>query len=388
MKTLKLTIATDSYWPQKGGVELTSLYLASGLKQNYNIQIITHGYIWSRSLFNSFNTVKKYPAKDPYGTPINHLKNRLLQNIILLPLLLWNIPKLKRAAVYDLLYFFYALAFKAKIRSLIADSNIVHCISTGYLARCISSICKDKNITLIHSPPIHFGRWGDSPAQLRSYLMSNALTCPTESFKRTLTELNATGVHKKIMVIPPVVEDPVFHKTVNEEFLNEKYVLFLGRREKHKGLKNLLSAFNSLKSYGRLIIAGPGEKIKSDSDCIIDIGEVDDAYKQQLLCFCTLLCVPSTNESFGAVYVEAMSYGKPVVALDISPTNEIIKNGKTGILVSPDDINSLQNAIRELLTDDDLNGEMGRSARSYYNEHFSKKHILQQYMNLYFNISS
>jgi glycosyltransferase involved in cell wall biosynthesis len=50
---------------------------------------------------------------------------------------------------------------------------------------------------------------------------------------------------------------------------------------------------------------------------ILELGSVDLQTKTDALEACTLLCLPSTQESFGGVYTEAWSFKKPVIGCDI-----------------------------------------------------------------------
>ncbi len=382
MKDKKLAIVADYYWPQKGGAEVVAQTLASNLKVDFSIQIITHGICLSPSLFKRFINVKKIPPTDLDGNTITLLRSGIREKVLLLPLLIWDIPTCKRSFVYDVLYFFYRMAFRTRISSLLEDTRIVHCISTGYLARCISEICNKKRIRLINNPFIHFGKWGDSPGQMGAYRASDALVCPTESFKNEFLSVAGDFRNPPVVVIPPPIPVPRSSDPAKSNIYG-KYILFIGRREKHKGLPLLLSAYQGLESFGKLIIVGPGEKNDSVNPEVTDLGEVDEDRKQHLLSCCSLLCVPSNDESFGIVYVEAMSHGKPVIALDISPVNEIIDNGRTGILVPPKDTESLHRALKEFLTNDSLVKEMGKAARHSFESRYSIEKIIARYKQLY-----
>ncbi len=382
MENKKLSIVTDYYWPQKGGAEAVAQTLASLLRVDFDIQIITHGICSSPSLFKRFFKVKEIPPTDPDGNTISLLRPGIREKTLLLPLAIWDIPACKKIFVYDLLYFFYKSAFRKKIISLLKDTDIVHCISTGYLARCISEICRKKRIRLINNPFIHFGKWGDSPGQINAYKRSDTLVCPTESFKNDFLSVAGNFCNPTIVVIPPPILIPRSSNQVNNSTYG-KFILFIGRREKHKGLPLLLSAYQGLESLGKLLIVGPGEKNDSVSPYITDLGEADEETKQHLLSCCSLLCVPSNDESFGIVYVEAMSHGKPVVALDIPPVNEIIESGRTGILVPPKDTDKLHLAIKELMTNETMREEMGRAARHSFENRYNIEKIIGRYKQLY-----
>ena len=64
----------------------------------------------------------------------------------------------------------------------------------------------------------------------------------------------------------------------------------------------------------------------------------------------------------GFVYLEAMACGLPVVACDGSGASEVVKNGATGFLVPPRDVDALHDVLDRLLSDEALRTEMGRRA--------------------------
>ncbi|RKY81813.1 hypothetical protein DRQ11_14990, partial [candidate division KSB1 bacterium] len=79
-------------------------------------------------------------------------------------------------------------------------------------------------------------------------------------------------------------------------------------------------------------------------------------------------------EPFGLVILEAMAAGKPVIATDAGGPRDIIRNGIDGILVPPDDIQSLSNAIKLLLKDKSLRTRLGQAAKKRVQIFSSEKH--------------
>ena len=61
--------------------------------------------------------------------------------------------------------------------------------------------------------------------------------------------------------------------------------------------------------------------------------------------------MPSHNESFGIVYIEAMAMGLPVIGCNVGGVSDIIEEG-TGFLCEPRDIESLYNTIKKALGED------------------------------------
>lgn len=380
-----LAIIVDRYWPSLGGVEQAAQSLAASLPAICHTSIITHCSAKGTSLYKSFRIPSQQPTQDPTGHPIVMLNPGKLGRLALLPLLIWNIPMLRKkiaARLFDALYAWYSLVFHRQLEKLLQPFDLVHCISTGYLARLVTDICLKQEKHFFHEPFIHFGRWGDSPAQLQAYTAADAIICPTFGFRDLLLEHLDPSLPVTIEVIPPVVPEPL-QPSLKVSPVPGRFILFLGRREAHKGLAELLVAFNGLEQLASLIIAGPGERVRTRNMAIFDLGEVDEMMKTWLLSSCELLCVPSLDETFGIVFTEAMSYGKPVVGFDIAPLNEIVEPGVSGILPPADEPEHLHFAIKQLLEDEPLRKEMGAAARQRYHDLFSSNIVIGELAGLY-----
>jgi glycosyltransferase involved in cell wall biosynthesis len=86
--------------------------------------------------------------------------------------------------------------------------------------------------------------------------------------------------------------------------------------------------------------------------------ELLDAYAA-----CDILVLPSDYEAFGLAVVEAMAFGKPVVASRVGSLPWIVRDEATGILVHKDDLVGLEAALLRLLGDEPLRRRMGHAAR-------------------------
>jgi glycosyltransferase involved in cell wall biosynthesis len=80
---------------------------------------------------------------------------------------------------------------------------------------------------------------------------------------------------------------------------------------------------------------------------------------------------PGDPEPFGLVNVEAMAMGIPVVAFSHGALPEIVVDGETGHLVSPEDVDALSTAVFGLLVDDRRRQQLGVAARARAERHFS-----------------
>lgn len=73
--------------------------------------------------------------------------------------------------------------------------------------------------------------------------------------------------------------------------------------------------------------------------------------------------MPSQREGFGFVFIEAMSYGKPVVAGNQDASPEVVSDGETGFCVDPTSVETVGAALARLLENSDLRGRMGEAGK-------------------------
>ena len=76
-----------------------------------------------------------------------------------------------------------------------------------------------------------------------------------------------------------------------------------------------------------------------------------------------VFCLPSRQEGFGIVFLEAMAHAKPIVAARAAAVPETVSDGEVGILAEPDGPDTFARALATLLADRDLRQRMGEAAR-------------------------
>jgi glycosyltransferase involved in cell wall biosynthesis len=77
----------------------------------------------------------------------------------------------------------------------------------------------------------------------------------------------------------------------------------------------------------------------------------------------TIFCLPSVQEGFGIVFLEAMAAGLPVVACRAAAIPEVVEDGVTGVLVSPRDPAGLASALAALLSSPPRRQALGEAGR-------------------------
>ncbi len=172
----------------------------------------------------------------------------------------------------------------------------------------------------------------------------------------------------------------------------------IGRLVWQKGLDYLIDAVLVLKKSLdkeifdkiKFIIVGEGEEkgrlIKKTKMLNIDnkiiftgfrenIGEIFDALD--------IFVLSSVLEGQPFVLLEAMAYGKPIVATNISGVNETVFNNETSIMVKPYDAKSLAKGIEVLLKNKQKAVSLGDKAKKYVQKFYDFNVLIKQYENVY-----
>ncbi len=149
---------------------------------------------------------------------------------------------------------------------------------------------------------------------------------------------------------------------------NEPIVIFVGILYKRKNAKLLLDAKKQSKTNYKLIIVGDGpernkleKKVQKEKiDNVTFMGFRNDV--ENILPYADLFVLPSTQEAFGIVFIEALACGLPVIGCDDGGAKDII-NDDVGLLIKPNNISSLANAIDRILSDEKLYCKFKSNAR-------------------------
>jgi glycosyltransferase involved in cell wall biosynthesis len=110
-------------------------------------------------------------------------------------------------------------------------------------------------------------------------------------------------------------------------------------------------------------------------DRVIFTGERSDI--PEIMAACDVFTMPSFEEPFGLVYLEAMAMQRPVVSVDNGGTPEVVEHGRSGLLSPYQDIETLANNILDLQGDPALRARMGAYGRGRVLEYFNVQRMAQ-----------
>jgi len=247
-----------------------------------------------------------------------------------------------------------------------------------------------KKFPLVFTP--HYHPFGNKPRIIRvmfdktfgCYALSKAdvVLAITDYEKELLAKMGA----KRVEVIP----NPLFFQKPLSGFKKKhglsNYILFVGRIEEQKGLQYLVRAVKGLGL--KLVVIGADAGYKTDVDKIISeekidnvmmMGKVSDDELRQAYTECEFLVLPSKYEAFGLVLIEAMNYGKPVIASRIGTVQSIVKGA--GLLVDYGDVNGLREAIIKL-SNKRVAKSMGLKAKQLVKD-YDVKRIVNKLLGVY-----
>lgn len=235
----------------------------------------------------------------------------------------------------------------------------------------------------------------------RSAARANRVLADSESTKADLVGL--LGIDPgKISVVPagvdarfrPVRDTMKLEQVCQRYRLPEWFILFVGTLEPRKNLPRLITAYAQMRRHTglphQLVIAGkPGwlyqeiyEQVTKEglSENVHFIGFVADDDLPALYTLADLLAFPSLYEGFGLPPLEAMACGTPVVASNRSSLPEAV--GSAGLLVDPENIDALADALARVLGDAPLRvrlADLGRAQAARFTWQAAAERLLEAY---------
>ena len=96
-----------------------------------------------------------------------------------------------------------------------------------------------------------------------------------------------------------------------------------------------------------------------------------------------IFSLPSWNEAFGVVYIEAMAQGKPVIGCQGEGIEDFVEHGRTGLLVKPKDVDSLTQALDFLLSSQEETKTMGECARKVVLDNYTWEKNAEKTIEIY-----
>lgn len=310
-------------------------------------------------------------------------------------------PRADRATPFQMLTFMISASFASLrvAREFKADAVIaffgIPCGPIAYFLKCVYRV-----------PYLVSLRGGDVPGfqpyDLKRY---HQLTKPMIVFlwrHASAVVANSTGLQQlaqqsapelTIHTIPNGVDTLRFSPAAANQTHDGNAIvrlLFVGRLTHQKGLDVLFRALASLPPHTAwsLSVIGDGDdrtklenlarELELDGSIRFegwsDRNELPRRYQAA-----DAFVLASRDEGMSNAVLEAMASGLPVVTTRIAGSEELIRDGHSGILVPPDDVAALGQALGKLIADPAWRAELGREARSRMEQEYKWDRVAERY---------
>lgn len=304
--------------------------------------------------------------------------------------------------------FFYLLFILFRVKP-----NILHINNGGYpgalscrLVVIAGKLLGIKSVIMvINNLPVGYEIF---PRKIQYFL--DKLVIRWTSLFITSSEVNGQTLFKVLNISPqktlkipngiriPIVTESVEETKVRLGILNPNTVVVgvVSLFEERKGHKYLIDAIRHLTTVEanlNFIICLEGDPLYASS--LIEHSEycgvsqfvkfigVEDCIGNFIAAI-DLLVLPSIEkEDFPNVVLEAMAFGKGVIASNVGGIAEQVSDRFNGLLVQPKDVIQLSRALQELIKNKHLRNEMGKNASKNFNKNYKVKSAVLAYLELY-----
>jgi len=397
---MNILFVTQNYLPFTGGIELQTQMAAQALSRRHRVAVAAMNFAPCRlpkrlaTLHNSLLA----PAFADYRdgeVPVHALTPRFGERLRLLPIAVRALPVIQRHAFHGLSRFGYP-AFRAvyvpRLRRLMAGVDVVHCQCGGYLGWAAAEAAHSLGLPVVCTPYVHPRQWGDGPDDVAYYKRCRAVIALLESDRQNLASIGVPESLLRVIGVVPIVSpttDPVGFRE-KHGLADMPFVLYVGRMTEYKGFRAILEAGPEIWKHvpeARLVFAGPAgpaeaAAFENADPRILFLGRCSDQEKSDALAACDLFCMPSTSEILPTVYLEAWSYGKPIIGGRAPGLPELIEGsggGETVEQASP----AVAKSIIRFLTDPALRTWYGESGRRRVAQSYSVEAVTGQLEALY-----
>lgn len=177
-------------------------------------------------------------------------------------------------------------------------------------------------------------------------------------------------------------------------------VILAGRMLWDKGVGTFVDAARLLHSKitARFVLVGkPDEGNPANIDYEILKHWVDEGIiewwgwqddMRSIFASCHLVVLPSLGEGVPTILLEAAASGRAIVATDVPGCRDVVVNGITGLLVSPQDPASLAKTLENLITNPNIRRSMGSAGRKMIEQRFSTVLINRETFQIYQSLIS
>lgn len=204
--------------------------------------------------------------------------------------------------------------------------------------------------------------------ELQEYEECDYITVPSTFVKESFLTQGVSD--QKLIHVPYGINLNEFTPIPKED--NIFRIIYCGALSLQKGVHYLLEAFTQLKlPHAELwLIGNLTDEIqpymqKYDNEKVLHLGPFKQKELYRYYSQGSIFCLPSIQDGFGLVLLQAMACGLPIIATVNTGAPDVVEEGKHGFIIPIRDVEALKNKILYFYENQDLLKEMGKSANKH-----------------------
>lgn len=398
---MRILFVAQRYHPCVGGVETqTRLVVRELARRGHDLKVVATTLREARlpvrlRVLGDSLLLPDGASYNDEGTPVHVLAPSLWDRLRMLPIAVRAMPFLARQ--YHILrrlgYPFFRSVFAPKLRPFIAWADVVHSVAGNYLGWTAQEVARALGRPFIVTPYVHPGQYGDGPDDARHWQLADAVLALLETDRKVLIErlrVPAEKVHLYgvVPLLPEQADGAGFR--ARHGLGKVPLVLFVGRMNDYKGAPALVQAASLVwetRPDVHFVFIGPASederRIFTGADARLHyLGRVSDQEKADAYAACDVFCMPSRHEILPAVYLEAWSYGKPVVGGPAPGLWELIEGNQAGIVVAQQP-EAIAKGLLQLLQAPDWARHLGENGRRLVQQRYTREALVDTLEQIY-----
>ena len=377
---MNLLYTSTAYPPSIGGAQFYTHQLAKAMTHKHGVQVAS---LWDTNRTDWLLGTTLRAGGEDYDYEYEGIRVHLmgfspLEKAAMLPAVLAYYPLMDLALPY------LANFTRSHLELYANHIDLIHNVRVGREPLSLASlqIARQRDIPFFFTP-LHHPRWKGWLYRHyhKIYRQADGVIALTQAEKETLIELGVDEKRITVTGIGPILADSADGNAFRQKYNlgDDPLILFLEQKYEYKGVAPLLKSTQSVWfrfPETRFLFIGPRTEFSRrlfrevSDQRILELDMVSLQEKSDALSACSILCVPSSQESFGGVYTEAWNFRKPVIGCHIPAVSELFTDGVDGLLVKQDPA-EIAEAIITLISDPGLANAMGAAGQQKMKEKYN-----------------
>ena len=211
--------------------------------------------------------------------------------------------------------------------------------------------------------------------------------------KKGFKEVQVLGVGVDTSIFDTNIEITEEVEKLENYMKNNECILYVGSLDDRKNFPFTLQVYEEVRKYRKntkLVIVGKGKE-KYVASCldkvssvnrkdIMLVNKIDNKLLKHIYCSADIFILPSKQEIFGMVLLEAMYFGVPTISSKNGGSTTLIRNKFNGVIENDFLINCWTDNIIEILDNKDYSDSMRVQAKETINNNFTWKVIVNKFL--------